>query len=172
MKKSLIISLMLISAFITGCDAIRPGVEDYTLPDEKLYSTTENAEAKRTVERLAEQEHIKPSLSDDFIQKHLNMESFDELKQRTKAGIAAVNDTADLTESEFQLWKDIIETERLNLYTTDDLEERTREIQTAIQNMASKKAVSLQDFLMQSYHMTPEEADAFMAKQAEKFALE
>lgn len=169
MIKRKVAFLVIMVLFLTGCDALKPGVESYTLPDETLYDTTVESEAKRIVERLAEQEHVKPSLSDEFIKRYLDMDSFDELKQRTRNGIAAVNNTADMTESEFQLWKDIIETERLNMYTTDDLEAKKQEIQGIMESIAYEKGQELKDFLLESYKLTPDETESFISSQAEKF---
>lgn len=166
-RKAVLLFIMIL--FLTGCDTLKPGVESYTLPDETLCDTSAESEAKRIVERLAEQEHVKPSLSDDFIQKYLDMDSFDELKQRTQSGIAAVNDTADMTESEFRLWKDIIDSKRLNMYTTEDLEAKKQEIQRVIESLANEKGQELQDFLKKSYRLAPDEAEAFISRQAEKF---
>ena len=81
---------------------LKPGLVEYDMPDDLEYQAA--VEAENTVKKLAEQENVPPSLSDDFIQKYLDMSSFEELKQRTLEGIQITNDMANMPSAEISLW--------------------------------------------------------------------
>lgn len=151
----------------TGCGQLNTNMKEFSMPE-----TTEakiEEEAKNSIERMAAEKHVKPELSDEFISQYLDMNSFEELKQRTKEGIHATQDMAKMTEQEFQLWKDIIDTEMLNQYTTDDLEGKKSELKNILESMAKAKNMELEEMMKESYHMNQEELDSFLEKQAAKF---
>lgn len=166
-----ILIITLIAVCITGCDALRPGLKDLPDTSQNESKDTVTVMAVDTVKRLASQKHIPYSLSDDFIQKYLDMNSFEELKLRTKAGIAATNSSADMTESQYQLWKDIIATEQLNQYTVKNLEDKTVELNLIMDDMAAEANQSIDDFLAK-YGMTRDGAEDFVKSQAEKYVQE
>lgn len=151
----------------TGCGQLNTNMKEFSMPE-----TTEakiEEEAKYSIERMAAEKHVKPELSDEFISQYLDMNSFEELKQRTKEEIHATQDMAKMTEQEFQLWKDIIDTEMLNQYTTDDLEGKKSELKNILESMAKAKNMELEEMMKESYHMNQEELDSFLEKQAAKF---
>ncbi len=123
---------------------IRSRTRFSTMPEKKEVNTV-TEEAKSAVERMAEQKHVKPKLSDEFISEYLNMDDFDELKRRTKAGIAITNDTADMTKEEFLLWMDIVRSKWFNQYTVTDLEEKKKEFDRIIQEMAEEAGMSIRE---------------------------
>lgn len=171
MKRKIVTALLsaMMLTFLTGCDALQPGLKK--LADTPDTEDTVTVMAKNTVERLASQKHIPYSLSDDFIQRYLNMQSFDELKARTKAGIAATNSSADMTEAQYRLWQDIIATEQLNQYTVKDLEDKKIELNSIMDKMAADNNQSLEEFL-EKYGMSLNDGDEFAQKQAEKYVQE
>ena len=170
MKKLIsVLFLLTVSVFIAGCNAIQSGVPD--LPEDTQETSSDDSVtrvAENIVKKLASQHHEPFSLSDDFIQKHLNMDSFEELKARTKAGIQATQDTADMTEAQFQLWQDITETEMLNQYTVADLEIKEKELTAILNQMAADAEMSMEGF-MERYGMDQEQASVFIEKQAKKY---
>lgn len=137
-----IMSLFITSILLTGCSRLDPGLDSYTLPEKNEVHTVTD-EAKSAVERMAEQKHVKPELSDDFISQYLNMEDFDELKRRTKAGIAITNDTADMTKEEILLWTDIVRSKWFNQYTVTDLEVKKKEFDLIVQELAEEADMSI-----------------------------
>lgn len=163
-----IMSLFITSILLTGCSRLDRGLDSYTLPEKNEVHTVTD-EAKSAVERMAEQKHVKPELSDDFISQYLNMEDFDELKRRTKAGIAITNDTADMTKEEILLWTDIVRSKWFNQYTVTDLEVKKKEFDLIVQELAEEADMSIKDMMKLDYGLGKEEADLFLKKQAEKY---
>lgn len=163
-----IMSLFITSILLTGCSRLDPGLDSYTLPEKNEVHTVTD-EAKSAVERMAEQKHVKPELSDDFISQYLNMEDFDELKRRTKAGIAITNDTADMTKEEILLWTDIVRSKWFNQYTVTDLEVKKKEFDLIVQELAEEADMSIKDMMKLDYGLGKEEEDLFLKKQAEKY---
>lgn len=157
---------MILTVLLTGCSHLKPGVEDYTMPEK---TDAVQKEAESIIDRLAKQKHVAPELSDDFVSKYLDLNSFEELKRRTKAGIAATNATADMTEKEFRLWSDIIATKRLNQYTVDDLNAKKEELYHILSTMATEQQTSLEEMMDVDYGMKMEELNAFIQSQAEKY---
>lgn len=167
MSKKQCITAAFICMFLSGCGQLNPNMTEFSMPE-----TTEaqiEQEVKNSIERMAAEKHVKPELSDEFISQYLDMNSFEELKQRTKEGIHATQDVAEMTEQEFQLWKDIIDTEMLNQYTTDDLEKKKFELKNILESMAKAKNMELEEMIKKSYHMNQDELDSFLEKQAAKF---
>lgn len=158
---------MITLLFLTGCSGLKPGLDTYTMPDKKETAKV-NGEAKSAIERMAAKKHVKAELSDDFVSQYMDMASFDELKTRTIAGIKATQDTASMTEEEFQLWQDIINTKRLNQYTVNDLETKKSELYEILNGMAQEKNMELSG-LAEKYGMTEEDLDRFINDQSEKY---
>ena len=167
MYKKIVILSMSAFLILTGCSGLKPGLDTYTMPDKKETATV-NGEAKSAVERMAAQKHVKAELSDDFVSKYMDMKSFAELKARTVAGIKATQDTAAMTEQEFQLWQDIINTKRLNQYTVNDLDTKKSELYSILNGMAEEKNLELSE-LAEKYGMTEQDLDRFVVKQSEKY---
>ena len=90
---------------ITGCSAIQYGTED--LPKPTYQKSTEDT-AKDIVKNKAKEEHQEFELSDEFVSKYLDMDSFEELKKRTQEGIAATSNESNMTKQEILLWRDMI----------------------------------------------------------------
>lgn len=170
MKKKPVIAFMMATMLLCGCSALKPGLTRYTMPEEKQ-TTTVDTEVKSAVERMAAEKHVAPKLTDDFVSKYMDMDSFNELKVRTAAGIAATQDTAAMTEEEYQLWKDIIATKELNQYTVDDLEKKTTELNKILGDLAESEGLSISE-LSEKYGMTEEELNQFVNEQAEKYVEE
>lgn len=167
MPKKILILSMITLLFLTGCAGLKPGLDTYTMPDKKETATV-NGEAKSAVERMAAKKHVKAELSDDFVSQYMDMASFAELKARTIAGIKATQDTAAMTEEEFQLWQDIINTKRLNQYTVNDLETKKSELYEILNGMAQEKNMELSG-LAEKYGMTEQDLDRFINDQSEKY---
>lgn len=167
MPKKILILSMITLLFLTGCSGLKPGLDTYTMPDKKETAKV-NGEAKSAIERMAAKKHVKAELSDDFVSQYMDMASFDELKTRTIAGIKATQDTASMTEKEFQLWQDIINTKRLNQYTVNDLETKKSELYEILNGMAQEKNMELSG-LAEKYGMTEQDLDRFINDQSEKY---
>lgn len=69
---------------ITGCSAIQYGTED--LPKSTFQKSTEDT-AKDIVKNKAKEEHQEFELSDEFVSKYLDMDSFEELKSGHRKGL-------------------------------------------------------------------------------------
>ena len=170
MKKMILILTMLMACTsVAGCSNMT--TPEYTMPEKNVSDEEVDAEIESMIDRLIAQEHAPAELSEDFLSSYLNMESFDELRARTIAGMKATQDTADLTESEFKLWQDIIESERLNQYTLDDLETKKAELYSILEGLAAEHKQDLESFLKDNYGMDKEEADSFIEEQAEKYVV-
>lgn len=167
MHKKIFILSMITLLFLTGCSGLKSGLDTYTMPDKKETAKV-NGEAISAVERMAAKKHVKAELSDDFVSQYMDMASFAELKARTIAGIKATQDTAAMTEEEFQLWQDIINTKRLNQYTVNDLETKKSELYEILNEMAQDKNMELSG-LAEKYGMTEQDLDRFINDQSEKY---
>lgn len=163
-----IMTLTITCILLTGCSKLDPELDSFTMPEKKEVNTV-TEEAKSAVERMAEQKHVKPKLSDEFISEYLNMDDFDELKRRTKAGIAITNDTADMTKEEILLWMDIVRSKWFNQYTVTDLEEKKKEFDGIIQEMAEEADMSIREMMALDYGLGEDEAELFLERQAEKY---
>ena len=139
---------------ITGCSAIQYGTED--LPKPTYQKST------------AEEEHQEFELSDEFVSKYLDMDSFEELKKRTQEGIAATSNEAGMTKQEILLWRDLIKKKLAMQYTTDNYDQKKKELEDSLDQMAEEHQMNRKDFYEKYYDMTEEDTEAFVKKQAEK----
>lgn len=165
--KRLLVPMMIAAIFLTGCSELKPGLEEYSMPTQAETKVVDK-EAKSAVERMAEKKHVKAELSDDFVSRYMDISTFDELKRRTEEGIRITQNTADMTESEFKLWEDIISSEQMDQYTVSDMEVKKEELNSIIKKMADEKQTSISG-LAEKYGMTEDEMDQFLNKQAEKY---
>lgn len=170
MKGKLVLLLVMTTIALCGCSNLKPGLTRYTMPEE-TQTVPVDTEAKSAIERMAAEKHVAPELSDDFVSKYMDMASFNELKLRTAAGIKVTQDTAAMTEEEYQLWKDIIDTQELNQYTLDDLEKKEAELNKILEDMATEQGLSISS-LAEKYGMTEDELNQFVNDQAEKYVEE
>ena len=111
---------------ITGCSAIQYSTED--LPKSTFQKSTEDT-AKDIVKSKAEEEHQEFELSDEFVSKYLDMDSFEELKKRTQEGIAATSNEAGMTKQEILLWRDLIKKKLAMQYTTDNYDQKKKKLE-------------------------------------------
>ena len=139
---------------ITGCSAIQYGTEDLPKP---TYQKSK-----------AEEEHQEFELSDEFVSKYLDMDSFEELKKRTQEGIAATSNEAGMTKQEILLWRDLIKKKLAMQYTTDNYDQKKKELEDSLDQMAEEHQMNRKDFYEKYYDMTEEDTEAFVKKQAEK----
>lgn len=170
MKRKLVLLLVMTTIALCGCSNLKPGLTRYTMPEE-TQTVPVDTEAKSAIERMAAEKHVAPELSDDFVSQYMDMASFNELKLRTAAGIKVTQDTAAMTEEEYQLWKDIIDTQELNQYTVDDLEKKEAELNKILEDMATEQGLSISS-LAEKYGMTEDELNQFVNDQAEKYVEE
>ena len=148
---------------ITGCSAIQYSTED--LPKSTFQKSTEDT-AKDIVKSKAEEEHQEFELSDEFVSKYLDMDSFEELKKRTQEG--ATSNEAGMTKQEILLWRDLIKKKLAMQYTTDNYDQKKKELEDSLDQMAEKHQMNRKDFYEKYYDMTEEDTEAFVKKQAEK----
>lgn len=156
---------------LAGCGHLEPGLKEFEIPED--YVRAAAVEAENTVEKMAKEEHVPPSLSDDFMQRYLDMSSFDELKQRTLDGIQITNDTADMTEGEIALWEQIVKDAAFNQYTTTDLERRKQELIGILDSLAARQSMTTEEFLKNGdFGIDLKQATEFLDRQAEKYAID
>ena len=124
--------------------------------------------AKDIVKSKAEEEHQEFELSDEFVSKYLDMDSFEELKKRTQEGIAATSNEAGMTKQEILLWRDLIKKKLAMQYTTDNYDQKKKELEDSLDQMAEEHQMNRKDFYEKYYDMTEEDTEAFVKKQAEK----
>lgn len=168
--KNLFILVALAPVFLCSCGIVQ-GLDKYPeRPEVTDYMITRAVESE--IERAAKEKHIPPELSDDFVSRYIDVDSFDELKQRTKDGLAAAYSSADMTKGEMALWKEIIDRESVPLFTTDDLAQRASEIHAVIDALAAEHSMTMEEYVGQTkYGMTAPDVDAFVKKQSEKFRV-
>ena len=133
---------------ITGCSAIQYSTED--LPKSTFQKSTEDT-AKDIVKSKAEEEHQEFELSDEFVSKYLDMDSFEELKKRTQEGIAATSNEAGMTKQEILLWRDLIKKKLAMQYTTDNYDQKKKELEDSLDQMAEEHQMNRKDFY-EKYH--------------------
>lgn len=150
---------------ITGCSAIQYGTEDFPKP---TYQKSTEDTAKDIVKNKAKEEHQEFELSDEFVSKYLDMDSFEELKKRTQEGIAATSNESNMTKQEILLWRDMIKKKLAMQYTTDNYEQKKKELENSLDQMAEEHQMNRKDFYEKYYGMTEEDTEAFVKKQAEK----
>lgn len=152
---------------VSGCEPIQYGTED--LP-ESDFSYQKNAKdtAIDIVKNKAQEEHKTFELSDEFISEYLDMDSFDELKKRTKEGIAATSDEAGMTKNEILLWQDLIKKKLAMQYTSTDYNTKKKELENSLDLMAKEHHMSRNEFYQKYYDMSNGDTEEFIKKQAEK----
>lgn len=82
MSKKIIVFVVL-STCLTACSMEPASPPAIVVPDQKSVEQ----QMEKNVEAKAEEYHVTPELSDDFIQQYLDMDSFEELRERTLEGI-------------------------------------------------------------------------------------
>ena len=168
--RNLFVLTALIPVFLCSC-SVKQGLDKYPERQEVTdHMVTRAVESE--IERAAKEKHVPPELSDDFVSRYIDIDSFDQLKQRTKDGLTAAYSSADMTEGEMALWKEIIDRESVPLFTTDDLVERVAQIHAAIDALAAEHSMTLEEYVGQTkYGMTAPDVEVFVTKQAEKFRV-
>ena len=164
-----IVAVILCTVLFAGCEYLDSGLKEYDLPDD--YVRMAAVEAENTVEKMAQQENVPPSLSDDFMERYLDMSSFEELKQRTLDGIRITNDLSDMSEAEIALWEQIVKSADFNQYTTSDLERRKAELLGILESLAREHDMTTAEFLRNGdLGIDLQSAEDFLERQAEKYA--
>ena len=159
------------TALFMGCGYLEPGLKEFDLPED--YVRMAAVEAENTVEKMAQKENVPPSLSDDFMERYLDMGSFEELKQRTLDGIQITNDLSDMSEAEIKLWEQIVRNADFNQYTTSDLERRKAELLGILDSLAKEHDMTTEEFLRNGdFGIDLQSAEGFLERQAEKYASE
>lgn len=165
-----ILTAVLFSSVLCSCN-IQQGLVEYPEREEITESVLAKA-VENEIERAAKEKHVPPELSDNFVSRYIDIGSFDELKRRTRDGIAAAYNMADMTEGEMALWKELIDKNSVPMFTTDDLQKRAAEINAAIDALAAESNMTMEEYIGQTkYGMTAPDIDAFINKQVEKFKL-
>lgn len=166
-KKIVILSVIAPILSCTGCGAIQYGTDD--LP-ESSFTYQKNAEdtAKDIIKNKAQEKHESLELSDEFVSKYLDVDSFEELKKRTQEGIAATSNEAGMTKKEILLWQDLIKKKLAMQYTSPDYETKKDELENSLDQMAADHCMSREKFYKKYYDMTNTDTEAFVEKQAKK----
>ena len=112
-----ILTAVLFSSVLCSCN-IQQGLVEYPEREEITESVLAKA-VENEIERAAKEKHVPPELSDDFVSRYIDIGSFDELKRRTRDGIAAAYNMADMTEGEMALWKELIDKRADGVYFAD-----------------------------------------------------
>lgn len=99
-----IIAFVVLSTCLTACSMEPESPPAIVVPDQKSVEQ----QMEKNVEAKAEEYHVAPELSDDFIQQYLDMDSFEELRERTLEGIWITQDQANMTKDEINLWEQVI----------------------------------------------------------------
>lgn len=167
MRRLSMIFAICICLCMSGCEVKQPD----PLPEEPpVESTTRiDRELENIIDQKANEVHVPAELSDDFVSRYLNVKDLETMKLRVKHGIAITNEKAGMTEKEYQLWKDLIQTKQIQMYTVNDLEQKYQEMEHALQILANDKQKDLDQLLKQDYGLTPKETESFLKKQAEKY---
>lgn len=98
-----IIAFVVLSTCLTACSMEPESPPAIVVPDQKSVEQ----QMEKNVEAKAEEYHVAPELSDDFIQQYLDMDSFEELRERTLEGIWITQDQANMTKDEINLWEQV-----------------------------------------------------------------
>ena len=112
---------------LTGC-SLKSGLPSYDTAGTQAEARDPDTVVKDTVQQLANENHVKPMLSDSFVSQYLDVASLDELKQRVKDGMAATQDKAGMTEQQISLWQEMMNEKSFPEYTTDDVNARITEL--------------------------------------------
>ena len=102
-----IIAFVVLSTCLTACSMEPESPPAIVVPDQKSVEQ----QMEKNVEAKAEEYHVAPELSDDFIQQYLDMDSFEELRERTLEGIWITQDQANMTKDEINLWEQVSQAE-------------------------------------------------------------
>lgn len=123
MSKKIIVFVVL-STCLTACSMEPASPPAIVVPDQKSVEQ----QMEKNVEAKAEEYHVTPELSDDFIQQYLDMDSFEELRERTLEGIWITQDQANMTKDEINLWEQVSQAEGFTQYTSKDFEAKKQEL--------------------------------------------
>lgn len=158
---------MIVALMLTGC-SLKSGLPSYDSAGTKTEARDPDTVVKDTVQQLANENHVKPTLSDSFVSQYLDVASLDELKQRVKDGMAATQDKAGMTEQQISLWQEMMNEKSFPEYTTDDVNARITELNGVLDDLAEEHKISKEDLVGQG-GMTMDESVDFIRKQAEKY---
>ena len=139
-----IIAFVVLSTCLTACSMEPASPPAIVVPDQKSVEQ----QMEKNVEAKAEEYHVAPELSDDFIQQYLDMDSFEELRERTLEGIS--------------------QAEGFTQYTSKDFEAKKQELNMILEDLAAEQQQTIEEYA-ESYHMSEEEIQQFMEQQAQKY---
>lgn len=159
-----IIVFVVLSTCLTACSMEPASPPAIVVPDQKSVEQ----QMEKNVEAKAEEYHVTPELSDDFIQQYLDMDSFEELRERTLEGIWITQDQANMTKDEINLWEQVSQAEGFTQYTSKDFEAKKQELNMILEDLAAEQQQTIEEFA-ESYHMSEEEIQQFMEQQAQKY---
>lgn len=159
-----IIAFVVLSTCLTACSMEPESPPAIVVPDQKSVEQ----QMEKNVEAKAEEYHVAPELSDDFIQQYLDMDSFEELRERTLEGIWITQDQANMTKDEINLWEQVSQTEGFTQYTSKDFEAKKQELNMILEDLAAEQQQTIEEYA-ESYHMSEEEIQQFMEQQAQKY---
>ena len=155
MSKKIIVFVVL-STCLTACSMEPASPPAIVVPDQKSVEQ----QMEKNVEAKAEEYHVTPELSDDFI--------FEELRERTLEGIWITQDQANMTKDEINLWEQVSQAEGFTQYTSKDFEAKKQELNMILEDLAAEQQQTIEEFA-ESYHMSEEEIQQFMEQQAQKY---
>lgn len=159
-----IIAFVVLSTCLTACSMEPESPPAIVVPDQKSVEQ----QMEKNVEAKAEEYHVAPELSDDFIQQYLDMDSFEELRERTLEGIWITQDQANMTKDEINLWEQVSQAEGFMQYTSKDFEAKKQELNMILEDLAAEQQQTIEEYA-ESYHMSEEEIQQFMEQQAQKY---
>lgn len=157
-----IIAFVVLSTCLTACSMEPASPPAIVVPDQKSVEQ----QMEKNVEAKAEEYHVAPELSDDFIQQYLDMDSFEELRERTLEGIWITQDQANMTKDEINLWEQVSQAEGFTQYTSKDFEAKKQELNMILEDLAAEQQQTIEEYA-ESYHMSEEEIQQFMEQQAQ-----
>lgn len=134
MSKKIIVFVVL-STCLTACSMEPASPPAIVVPDQKSVEQ----QMEKNVEAKAEEYHVTPELSDDFIQQYLDMDSFEELRERTLEGIWITQDQANMTKDEINLWEQVSQAEGFTQYTSKDFEAKKQELNMILEDLAAEQ---------------------------------
>ena len=167
-KAMLLFAAMFFAVSLCSCH-IQQGLVEYP---ERESATKDMAVRKKEndIEKAVKEKHEAPELSGGFIGHYIDEGDFYDNKANTLNGIARVYSTADMTEGEIALWKEIIDSKSVEMKTTDDIQRKTDEINAAIDALAAKNSMTMEEYVGQTkFGMTAPDVEAFVGRQAKKF---
>lgn len=169
--REILIPILIAAAILclSGCAIQTSTVPEYTMPEQTADDQEVITAVENEVERLAKQYHVAPELSDDFVSTYLDMDSFEELKERTKEGIAVTKDEAGMSKKEILMWQEIIRNKQFTKYTVSDLQKKQNELNEILQSLATEKGQPIEEYVKEHFGMDMEETATFLESQAEKY---